>query len=113
MKNQIEEKVQRYLEAVSLKEGERQYFASHCGADYAYWSTDREREGSEAYEVSLRLCIEEGWIYLEGQTVMFCGSPLFEMDFDIVKVRRRVEDALRKTTEDRVLAAAMLLDVKF
>lgn len=113
MKKQIAEKVQQYLDAASLKEGERQYFSTHSGADYAYWSTDRQREGSIAYEVTPMECIEEGWIYLVGQTVMFCGSPLFEMDFDIAKVRRRVEDALRKTTDDRVLAAAMLLNVKF
>jgi hypothetical protein len=113
MKKQIAEQVKLYLKAASLESGERQFFASHSGADYAYFDTEAQMKGSTAVELTPEECIDEGFIYLVSSTVMFCGSPLFEMDFDVKKIRRRVEDALRKTTDEKILAAAMLLDIRF
>jgi hypothetical protein len=113
MNKEILDLVDRYLESVT-RAGNG--WTSHDRADYVYWSSPSDREGATSYLVDARGLNDKGLIDIAHGHIELCGPdgtielPLI---FDWKKIRRRVEDALRKSgnTLD-LLMIANILNVK-
>lgn len=90
-------------------------WTSHSGADYVYWSEFRDREHASSFAVDASglecrglVDVTPTSIILQGPT----GEVVLPVSFDFKKIRRRIEDALRKTaTDENLLRIADTLNV--
>jgi len=92
-----------------------QHLATHGGANYCYLndnSFDYSRVSSQPV-CDLQTAWEDNSVYLTADgNIDICGHHI-PMKWDMVKIRRRCEDALRKTTkQDVILQVAVLLGVR-
>jgi len=94
----IARKISDFLEADP--EGYRLF--THAGAGYCYLFRHEDVGSGAAFEVSPLEALDEGWLTVneEGTGVRLPGGDMVPLQIDWVKVRRRVEDTLRKL-EDR------------
>lgn len=92
-----------------------QHLATHAGADYCYLNDDAfdySRVSSQPVR-DLQTAWEDNSISLTADgNIDICGH-IIPIKWDTVKIRRRCEDALRKTTkQDIILQVAVFLGVK-
>ena len=99
MRNEILDIVQEYLDSITDPVTGNAW-STHAGADYVYWSDHRARDGAESYPANARdlanrdlIRCDEAGIELYGPN----GSVRIPYHWDAAKIRRRIEDALRKT----------------
>lgn len=91
--------------------GERYFYAAHSD-EYCYLSTERERSGSIANEYSPREIVEDypEWVVFGEGFFSICGDK-YPLQINTKKIRRRIEDRLRKGDEATILKVAYLLGV--
>lgn len=115
MDKRIEATVNEYLKSVT-DEVSGECWASHSGAGYVYWSIDCQREGSSTYPVDAIDLRDKGLLSIEPDKIVLDGphgDVVLPIKFDFAKIRRRIEDALRKTaTDQQLLKLADVLSVK-
>lgn len=85
---------------------------THSGADYYYLSAPRDREGSTSYAASLQHVAEDATCSEAGIDVPGLGLIPWVDSLDMRKIRRRIEDRLRKADTNTLLRIAGWLDVK-
>jgi hypothetical protein len=105
---EIEKVVREWLDATD------QHLATHGGANYCYL-TDNSFDYSRvsSHPVDLQWAWEDNSISVTADgNIDICGNDI-PLKWDIAKIRRRCEDALRKTgKQDIILQTAVLLGVK-
>lgn len=107
MDAKVKKLVQDYLDATE------KHFASHSGANYSYLtenSFDYSRVSS--FPVSIEDAWEDGTIRLTADGI-YCDTTLLPHKWDATKIRRRIEDALRKTVDlSELLRIAAVIRVR-
>ena len=111
------ESVQAYLNASAAQD---EIFVTHndqsgpCG--YLYVSDQATLDGhSTAYPVSAQDCWDMGMLHWDEtkQGWMLDGRDFIPAQYDFKKIRRRLEDCLRKTTDEGLLLElALRLNVR-
>lgn len=111
----MEKRIWKALELAEMYEGRE--ITTHSGANYYYWSTSSDRAGASSYPADWRW-IEEGIVSGDIPTdaagIHLPGIGLIPWadQVDVKKVRRRIEDALRKAADDEIIRVAGLIGVK-
>lgn len=105
--------IDAYLDAKDVDLGCHQgidkdaYYGGYC-----YYSSPQERINTLTYAVTIEEAIRKGWIEITSHGILMPGGEVIPIQFDMVKIRRRAEDALRKTNDENILRVALLLGVK-
>jgi hypothetical protein len=115
MDKAIEKTIDGYLKSVT-DENTGECWTSHFGADYVYWSTASERDGATSYPINADNLNDKGLVEIRPDCIILTGpngDVTLPLEFDFKKIRRRVEDALRKTaTDQNILKIADILNIK-
>ena len=97
MNKEIFELVDKYLN--SIMRGTAGW-TSHDGANYVYWSNGNDRSGATSYLVDARDLVDKNLLHvIHGHIELHGPAGIVEIPlmFDWKKIRRRIEDALRKS----------------
>ena len=79
------------------------HLANHPGADYVYTNPNGFDYADHASApVDIEDAFRHGWLYVTERGIEGLVETI-PMPFDFQKIRRRVEDALRKTADNRIL----------
>ena len=96
----------------NVLDAEGRILATHDGADYCYISTIADLSRCSIRQVSPREALAEGWAEIRDGIFYIGPHEICEANIDYKKLRRRVEDALRKTAkQDDLLKIACMLKV--
>lgn len=98
------------LAAYEVFEGRE--ITTHSGADYYYLSTPRDREGESSYAADHMHVADDATCSEAGVDVPGLGLIPWVDSLDMGKIRRRIEDRLRKADTDTLLRVAGWLDLK-
>ena len=113
-----EKLVMDYLKRVEEEEGYARI--THSNADgspcqYSYWY-DRDKFSSLCGRVNFRDLVELDEIrILQDKIILWEGSSdevTLPIEYDIGKIRRRLEDHLRKTNPEEIIRLAMRANIK-
>ena len=115
MRNEILDIVQEYLDSITDPVTGNAW-STHAGADYVYWSDHRARDGAESYPANARDLANRDLIRCDKAGIELYGPGAYvriPYKWDTAKIRRRIEDALRKTTDiSNLLKIADIVSVK-
>jgi hypothetical protein len=106
--------VDEYLKSITEPESGL-CWTSHDDAQYVYWANTNDREGAISYRVNAHDLAHKDLIEIRGDQIFLNGPEAVHlpMTFDFKKIRRRVEDSLRKNGDtDKLLRIAAILDTK-
>lgn len=111
MKKQMIEILNDALVAMSEDAGYEVFYGCHDD-QYCYLTDGRTMEGTLTSKITPAQIFESypSWIRVEETSFSVCGDE-YPLEWDIKRIRRRVEDRLRKGCKEEILRAAFSLSV--